>query len=190
MIVLASRSPRRTALLTRLGIPHEVDPAHLDETSLPGEAPRALAVRLARAKALAVAVRHPDVPVLGADTVVVLGDRMLGQPASPADAEAMLAGLSGREHRVITAVALARGTSAAHRIDETRVWFRALSPDVIRDYVATGEPLDKAGGYGLQGLGTILVERIDGDYFGVIGLPLRLVVDLLGEAGVPYRFTR
>lgn len=190
MIVLASGSPRRTELLTKLGIAHEVDPANLDETPAPGEAPRAHALRLAQEKAVAVAHRHPGAYVLGADTVVVLDGSMLGKPQSPGDAEAMLSRMSGREHRVITAVALAFDGRVLERVDETRVWFRSLTPALIRDYVATGEPLDKAGSYGLQGLGTVLVERIEGDYFGVIGLPLRLVVDLLAAAGRPYTFTR
>lgn len=189
MIVLASGSPRRRTLLTMLGIAHEVDPAHIDETPQNGETPRTLAARLARGKAQSVAARHPGCEVLGADTVVVLGDEVLGKPTSPADAVAMLEKMSGREHRVVTAVALARDAETWERVDETRVWFRELAPGQIRDYVATGEPLDKAGSYGLQGLGTVLVERIEGDYFGVIGLPLRLVVDMLAEAGKPYSFT-
>ena len=189
-MILASGSPRRTELLNQLGIGHEVDPAYIDETPSPGEAPRALAIRLAREKARAVSRQHPGCEVLGADTVVVLAGEMLGKPASAAEAVAMLGRLAGNEHTVITAVALARDGDTWHRVDETQVWFRQLTPELIRDYVATGEPLDKAGSYGLQGLGTILVERIEGDYFGVIGLPLRLVVDLLEEAGKPYRFTR
>ena len=189
MIVLASASPRRTQLLTLLGIAHEVDGGHdVDETPAPGEAPVALAVRLARAKADRVAARHPGRLVLAADTVVVLEGGMLGKPADPAEAEAMLAQLSGREHEVITAVALAAERRVALRVDRTRVRFRALDAETIRRYVATGEPLDKAGAYGLQGFGAVLVERIEGDCFGVIGLPVRLVVDLLADAGAPYRF--
>jgi septum formation protein len=190
VIVLASSSPRRTQLLTLLGISHEIDPAHVDESPRPGEAPRAMAERLARAKATAVAARRPGVPVLAADTVVVLEGEMLGKPADPAEARAMLRRLSGREHVVITAVALARDRQVWERCDETRVRFRRLGDETIADYVATGEPLDKAGAYGLQGYGSVLVERIEGDCFGVIGLPLRLVADLLADAGTPYRFTR
>jgi septum formation protein len=190
MIVLASGSPRRTQLLALLGIAHEVDPAHVNEQPLHGEAPAAMAVRLARAKALEVAARHRGRDVLAADTVVVLDGAILGKPASRAEAEAMLGRLAGREHWVITAVALARDGSVWERHDETRVRFRPLDGETIRAYVATGEPLDKAGAYGLQGLGAVLVDRIEGDCFGVIGLPLRLVVDLLAEAGRPYRFTR
>ncbi|MDH3495802.1 MAG: Maf family protein [Gemmatimonadota bacterium] len=189
MIVLASASPRRTQLLALLGIPHEVDPAHVDETPRPGETPLATAIRLAEDKAANVARRRPGCDVLAADTVVVLDGEPLGKPADAADAEAMLARLAGRDHRVITAVALARDDHRWERHDETRVWFRPLDRALIRAYVATGEPLDKAGAYGLQGLGAVLVERIEGDCFGVIGLPLRLVVDLMAEAGRPYRFT-
>ncbi|MDH4043169.1 MAG: Maf family protein [Gemmatimonadota bacterium] len=189
MIILASGSPRRTQLLTLLGIAHEVDAAHdVDETPFPDETPVALALRLARAKAERVARRHRDRPVLAADTVVVLGTEVLGKPAGPADAEAMLARLAGRDHEVVTAVALAVDGRLTDQVDRTRVWFRPLDAAMIRDYVATGEPLDKAGSYGLQGYGAVLVERIEGDCFGVIGLPLRLVVQLLDDAGHPYRF--
>ena len=190
MIVLASGSPRRTQLLTLIDLPHEVDPAHVDEIPLAGESPRAMAERLARAKATAVAARHPGRDVLAADTVVVLDGEILGKPADAREAAATLRRLSGREHVVITAVALARDAQVWERRDETRVRFRSLSDETIAAYVATGEPLDKAGAYGLQGYGSVLVERIEGDPFGVIGLPLRLVADLLAAAGRPYRFTR
>jgi septum formation protein len=190
MLILASRSPRRRQLLEMLGIPHEVDPADIEERVEPGELAETLAVRLAKEKALQVAARHPGVAVLGADTVVVVGDRLLGKPGTPAEASRMLASLSGREHRVVTAVALAQDGTVAERFDVTRVWFRQLSPDMIDAYVATGESLDKAGAYGVQGYGAVLVERIEGDFFGVMGLPLRLVVDLLDAAGRPYRFNR
>jgi septum formation protein len=190
VIVLASSSPRRTRLLALLDIPHQVDPAHVDELALPGERPRAMAERLARLKATEVAARNPGREVLAADTVVVLDGVILGKPADGAEASAMLRRLSGREHVVITAVALARDREVWERCDETRVRFRDLSDDTIAAYVATGEPLDKAGAYGLQGFGSVLVERIEGDCFGVIGLPLRLVADLLAAAGRPYRFTR
>ncbi len=191
MIVLASASPRRTQLLALLGIAHEVDAAHaVEETPLPGETPDALAARLARAKALAVAGRHPGRPVLAADTVVTLDGDLLGKPDTPAEAEAMLGRLAGREHTVVTAVALAMDGRVWERTDRTRVRFRPLTRQMIRDYVATGEPMDKAGAYGLQGYGAVLVDWIEGDCFGVIGLPLRLVVDLLADAGTPYRFTR
>lgn len=191
MIVLASASPRRRHLLEMLGIPHVVQPADVDETRLPGEVPEAMAVRLAAAKASAVHVRRPDDLVLAADTVVTIDDQVLGKPENQADAERMLALLSGRGHRVVTGVALALpGGEVRDRYDVTHVWFRELSPELIRSYVATGEPLDKAGSYGVQGVGAVLIERVDGDFFSVMGLPLRLVVELLEDAGRPYRFTR
>lgn len=190
MIVLASGSPRRHELLTRLGIDHIIDPAHVDERSEPGELPETLAVRLATTKAETVAGRHEGKIVLAADTLVVLDGRVLNKPVDEEDAYRMLTALSGREHRVITAVAVVRDGEVRVRHEVTRVWFRELSPDRVRDYVVTGEPLDKAGGYGLQGLGGVLVERIDGDYFCVIGLPVGLTVQLLEEMGQPYRFTR
>ncbi len=191
MIVLASASPRRRHLLEMLGIPHVVQPADVDETRLRGEVPEAMAVRLAAAKASAVHVRRPDDLVLAADTVVTIDDQVLGKPEDPADAERMLALLSGRGHRVVTGVALALpGGDVRDRYDVTHVWFRELSPELIRSYVATGEPLDKAGSYGVQGVGAVLIERVDGDFFSVMGLPLRLVVELLEDAGRPYRFTR
>ncbi len=190
MLILASASPRRRQLLEMLGIPHLVDPADVPEDAEPGEPAQPLAVRLAREKALQVAARHPGALVLGADTVVALGQRLLGKPDSPADAARMLADLSGREHRVVTAVALACGADLMERCDVTRVWFRPLTAEMIQAYVATGEPLDKAGAYGVQGYGAALVERIEGDFFGVMGLPVRLVMELLESAGAPYRFTR
>jgi septum formation protein len=190
MIVLASSSPRRRELLSMLGITHTVDPAAIDESAHPGEAPEALARRLARDKAATVARRHAGAFVLGADTIVVLAGRVLNKPESPADAVAMLTDLGGKDHTVITAVALARDTSVWERHDVTRVRFRPLSEETIRAYVATGEPLDKAGAYGVQGYGAALVERVEGDFFGVMGLPVRLVLELLEAAGRPYRFTR
>lgn len=190
MIVLASGSARRHDLLNMLRIEHVVDPARIDERGGPAELPEALTVRLARSKALAVAARHPDALVLGADTIVVLDGEILGKPTSPSDAQTMLTKLAGREHRVITALALVRNGAVDERYDITRVWFRQLSPERIRDYVASEEPLDKAGSYAAQGYGAALVERIEGDFFTVMGLPIKLVIDLLESAGVPYRFTR
>jgi septum formation protein len=189
-IVLASSSPRRHQLLDMLGISHILDPADIDETALPGELPESMAARLAREKASAVAARHPDRWILGADTVVVLDDQMLGKPVSAADAEGMLSRLAGREHRVVSAVALVRDGVVKESRDVTKVRFRQMTPELIRAYVATGEPMDKAGAYGVQGQGAALVERIEGDFFGVMGLPLRLVLELLEAAGMAYNFTR
>ena len=189
-IVLASGSPRRHQLLDKLSIRHQVDPAHIDEEPRAGEDAERLAKRLAREKARAVAGRHPGRWVLGADTVVTVDGDILNKPTSPADAERMLGRLAGREHQVVTAVALARDGVLHEACDITGVRFRPVNADLIRAYVATGEPLDKAGAYGAQGYGAALIERIEGDIFGVMGLPLRLVVDLLGKAGRPYNFTR
>ncbi|KPK03154.1 MAG: septum formation inhibitor Maf [Gemmatimonadota bacterium] len=191
MITLASSSPRRRHLLDMLGIAHEVIPADVDERPRAGEEPEAMAVRLASEKARSVWERYPARPVLAADTVVVIDGEILGKPRDAADARRMLATLSGRDHLVMTAVALAEPAGEIlQQCDVTRVWFRSLTPEVIEAYVATGEPLDKAGSYGVQGMGALLVERVEGDFFGVMGLPLRLVADLLAAAGVPYRFTR
>ena len=190
MLVLASSSPRRRQLLEMLGIPHRVDRSDVPEIPDPGEPAERFAVRLAREKAQQVAARHPGEPVLGADTVVVLGQRLMGKPTSPSDAARMLKELAGREHRVVTAIALARDGDVQDRCDVTRVWFRPLTADTIEAYVGTGEPLDKAGAYGVQGYGAVLVDRIEGDFFGVMGLPVRLVIELLEAAGFPYRFTR
>jgi len=191
MIVLASSSPRRRRLLEMLGIDHEVIPADVPEIQEPGELPETMALRLARDKAQAVAATRSDAPVLGADTVVVVDEDILGKPADARDAVRMLRRLSGRAHRVVTAVALADTDGVVYeRCDTTRVWFRDLTPEAIEAYVATGEPLDKAGSYGVQGYGAVLVERVEGDFFGVMGLPLRLVVELLEMVGQPYCFTR
>ncbi len=190
MIVLASGSPRRRRLLEMLGIPHTVDAPEIDERFEPAELPEMHAARLAREKAQVVAERHPGSLVLAADTVVVLEDRVIGKPLSSADAERTLLALSGREHRVVTAVALTRDGQVWERCDITKVWFRRLSREVVRAYVETGEPMDKAGSYGVQGYGAVLVDRIEGDFFSVMGLPVRLVAELLELADSPYRFTR
>jgi septum formation protein len=189
-LVLASASPRRSALLRRLGIGHEVDPAHVDESELPGESPDAHVSRLARAKAREVAARHPDALVLAGDTVVVRGGGILGKPATAGEAEAMLVSLAGRTHSVVSGIALVdpRNGRVHQRVETARVHFRDFDTDTARAYVATGEPMDKAGGYGIQGMGAALVTRIDGDYHTVVGLPVAALVDLLAEAGRPYRF--
>jgi septum formation protein len=187
-VVLASGSPRRHQLLNLIGIEHEVNPANIDETMRPREAPRRHAERLAREKAATVAVRDPDLITIGADTVVVINRKVLGKPADTSDAARMLGMLSGREHTVITAVAVARGRKLRSAIEEVRVKFRRLRGDEIEAYIATGEPMDKAGAYGIQGFGATIVERIEGDYFAVMGLPLVRLVGLLRDVGVRYRF--
>jgi septum formation protein len=187
-VVLASGSPRRHQLLSLIGIDHEVNPANIDETMRPREAPRRHAERLAREKASIVAVRDPDLITIGADTVVVINRKVLGKPADTNDAARMLGMLSGREHTVITAVAVARGRKLRSAIEEVRVKFRRLREDEIEAYIATGEPMDKAGAYGIQGFGATIVERIEGDYFAVMGLPLVRLVGLMRDVGVRYRF--
>ena len=189
-LVLASESPRRRQLLEMLGIRFRVVPPDVDETYRNGEAPEAYVVRLARKKASAVAARAPGELVLGADTTVVVRGDVLGKPSSEEEAATMLASLQGRTHQVMTGVALAAGDRVEHALDVTDVTFRPLDEATIRAYVATGEPMDKAGAYAVQGRGAMLVEGIRGDFFGVMGLPLRLVLELLERFGRPYRLTR
>jgi septum formation protein len=187
-VVLASASPRRRELLNLIGIAHEVRPANIDETMRPREAPRRYAERLAREKASAVATRDPDLITIGADTVVVVSRKVLGKPADADDAARMLRMLSGREHTVITAVAVSRGRKLRSAIEEVRVKFRRLRDDEIDAYIAMGEPMDKAGAYGIQGYGATIVERVEGDYFAVMGLPLVRLVGLMRDVGVRYQF--
>ncbi|MFL5568549.1 MAG: Maf family protein [Gemmatimonadaceae bacterium] len=187
-MVLASGSPRRRQLLDLIGITHEVRPSNIDETARAREAPRRHAERLAREKATAVARRDPDLITIGADTVVVINRKVLGKPIDDADAARMLAMLSGREHTVITAIAVSRGRKLRSAIEEVRVKFRRLRDAEIDAYIATREPMDKAGAYGIQGYGATIVERIEGDYFAVMGLPLVRLINLLRDVGVTYRF--
>jgi septum formation protein len=190
MIVLASGSPRRRQLLEMLGISFRVVAPQLDETRDPAELPEGDVTRRARAKAAAVAAREGGAVVLAADTTVVVRGQVFEKPATPAEAARMLHRLRGRKHQVMTAVAVAQDGRLEHALDVTEVIFRALSDEQIADYVATGEPLDKAGAYAIQGKGAALVEGIRGDFFGVMGLPLRLALELLARFGQPYRFTR
>ena len=185
-LVLASASPRRRQLLEMLGIPFRAEAAAVQEIRLPREEPAAYARRLARDKARAVTGSL----VLGADTIVVLGEEVLEKPVDAADAVQMLLKLQGRRHEVITAVCLLADGAVHEAIDRTAVTFRPASEEFLARYVATGEPMDKAGSYGIQGYGAALIERIEGDFFGVMGLPLRLVLELMERAGVEYRFGR
>jgi len=189
-LVLASASPRRRQLLEMLGLDHRVVPPDVDETRRPGEVPADYVVRLAREKAGVVAAREPPALVLAADTTVVLGTELFGKPETPGEAEEMLQRLSGRTHQVYTGVALAGGHRVEAALDVSDVTFRSLADAEIADYVETGEPMDKAGAYAIQGRGAALIEGIRGDFFGVMGLPLRLVLELLERFGQPYRFTR
>jgi septum formation protein len=186
MLTLASASPRRRELLTMLGIPFDVRPSRVEEVRHASETPRAYAERLAREKAMSV----PGALVLGADTTVLLDDLLLEKPQDEADALRMLRLLQGQTHEVISAVALVTDGVPQVATDVTRVSFRPAGDDFLRAYIATGEPMDKAGAYGIQGYGAALVDRIEGDFFGVMGLPLRLVLSLLEDAGAPYRFPR
>lgn len=187
-VVLASASPRRRQLLDLIGIEHEVRPANIDESMRPRENPRRHAERLAREKATAIAKRDPDLITIAADTIVVVNRKILGKPKDAADAARMLALLSGREHVVTTAVAVSRGRKLRSAVEEVRVRFRRLRDDEIDAYIATGEPMDKAGAYGIQGFGATIVERIEGDYFAVMGLPIVRLIGLLRDVGVQYRF--
>jgi septum formation protein len=189
-IVLASGSPRRKQLLEMLRIPFRVVAPDVDEHVLPGEAPEPYVRRLSRAKAEAVASRAPGDVILAADTTVVLDGGIFEKPESPAHAVQMLQRLQGRTHEVLTAVAVAQDGELAQALDVSRVTFRPVDRATLEAYVATGEPMDKAGAYAIQGLGAPLIERVEGDFFGVMGLPLRLALDLLARFGRPYRFTR
>jgi len=187
-VVLASGSPRRHELLSLVGIAHEVRPANIDETLRPRETPHRHAERLAREKASAIATRDPNLVTIGADTIVVVNRKILGKPASVAQAATMLRQLSGREHKVVTAIAVSRGKKLRSAVEEVRVRFRTLRADDIEAYIATGEPMDKAGAYGIQGYGATIVECVNGDYFSVMGLPLARLVGLLRDVGIRYRF--
>lgn len=184
ILTLASTSPRRRQLLEMLGIPVRIVPPNAPEIHDPSETPVAYVERLAREKALSV----PAPLVLGADTTVVIDGRLLEKPADAAEALAMLRRLQGRTHQVVTSVALVAGGQVRQATDVTNVTFRAATDDFLTAYIATGEPMDKAGAYGIQGYGAALVERVDGDFFGVMGLPVRLVLQLLADAGHAYCF--
>ena len=187
-VILASQSPRRRELLTLVGIAHEVQPADIDETPWPDEAPIPHTERLATAKAQVIATRNPDALVIAADTIVVIDGAILGKPTDEGDAHAMLRRLSGRTHEVCTAMAVAIGDQVRAEVVRVHVRFRMLDDDTITRYVQTGEPMDKAGAYGIQGYGATIVEHIEGDYFAVMGLSLVTVVRLAGEMGVSYQF--
>lgn len=184
-LYLASGSPRRRELLTQIGVPFTVVSAPIDESPLPDESAPAYVERLARAKAAAglARVEGPAV-VLGADTAVVLDGRILGKPKNREDAMAMLADLSGREHQVLTAVALSDGLHTQSLCVTSKVRFRAISADEAQRYWASGEPVDKAGGYAIQGLGAVFVTGLSGSYSAVVGLPLSETAELLGTFGI------
>jgi septum formation protein len=174
MLLLASRSPRRSELLHNAGIPFTVRIADVDETIRDGEVPEEYAQRVAEQKAIAVQAGPGDV-VLGADTIVVIDDQILGKPADAFDAVRMLRLLQGRRHDVITGICVRKANTLVRDWAATRVWFTPVSDDEIREYVASGEPMDKAGAYAIQGLASKFIERIDGSYANVVGLPVALV---------------
>ncbi|MGX0888124.1 septum formation protein [Pseudomonas sp. ADAK2 TE3594] len=187
-LYLASGSPRRRELLTQIGVSFSVISADIDETPLPEESPSAYVERLARGKAEAgheTIVSDADFCVLGADTAVVLDGKILGKPVDEADACAMLMLLSGREHEVLTAIAVRNGERCESLVVRSLVRFRNIDPDEAAAYWASGEPRDKAGGYGIQGLGAVFVAGLNGSYSAVVGLPLCETCELLGHFGIP-----
>lgn len=179
-LVLASRSPRRAELLTAAGFEFTVRAADIDETPRDRESPRTYVLRLAEEKARAVPACE-DETVLAADTTVVLGNEIMGKPADAADAARMLRALAGQRHEVVTAICLKRGDRLALDVSSTAVWFANLSDIEIAEYVASGEPMDKAGAYGIQGLASRFIDRIDGSYTNVVGLPVALAYRYLRE---------
>jgi len=186
-IVLASLSPRRSDLLRQIGLSFSVLPANVNERIIPGEQPEVHVLRLAREKALVAARRSGTGIIIAADTVVVIDDAVLGKPADRNDAIRMLTLLSGTAHRVITGLCVmdAGTRNSRERTSTTKVWFRRLSRDEIVAYANSGEPLDKAGAYGIQGRGALLIDRIEGCYFNVVGLPLSVLGQCLADLHVP-----
>jgi septum formation protein len=182
MLVLASASPRRQELLRSAGIAFEVQPADIPEDPLPGEGAKECAERLAREKALAVARQRPHDCVLGADTVVAVDGQILGKPSDGADAARMLRMLSGRVHLVITGVCIVASGQCSVASETTSVTMSEISEKEIADYVASGEPMDKAGAYAIQGIASRWIPRIEGDYSNVVGLPVALVWRMLRES--------
>lgn len=187
-LILASASPRRQELLSRLGLDFSVIPARGEESLAPGLSPQEQVLRLAEQKAQEVYDRQAHSPgrvILSADTVVVLDGSILGKPKDPDDAAFMLSALSGRSHQVLTGVCVLSEQEKQQHCEETQVFFRPLTPSEISAYVQTGEPMDKAGAYGIQGYGALFAEKIIGDYFNVMGLPLCAAGRMLRRAGIP-----
>ena len=184
-LILASASPRRAELLRGAGYDFDVVAADVDESARTGEPPEAYVGRVAADKARAVLARFPDAVVVGADTTVVVDDEMLGKPAGEEESRRMLGKLSGRAHRVLTGVVVARAGREVCDVVSTQVRFASLSAEDIARYVSSGEPGDKAGGYAVQGLAARFVEAVDGSYSNVVGLPVPAVRRLLAELGVP-----
>lgn len=187
-VVLASRSPRRADVLRQLGVVPDVCPADVDESYLEGESPRAHVERLARAKAEVVSSTEPDALVIGGDTVVVHDGRVLVKPLDEDDAVEMLVELSGSRHEVLSGIALAGPRETVSTVATTTVRMRAFDRREAEAYVATREPMDKAGGYGIQGMGAALVDSIEGDYYAVVGFPVAAFLRLLEAAGFRFEF--
>src|SRR5215207_8295577 len=187
-IILASQPPRRAALIARLELTFDVLPAAIDESYFPHESPPDHAARLAREKAQVIARTHPHALVVGSDTIVVVDGDVLGKPRDRAHAVEMLMRLSGREHEVCTGVAVAHGERVESGLERVRVRFRPLDRHACEAYVETGEPMDKAGAYGIQGFGSAIVKGIEGDYFAVMGLPVVRMLGLFERYGWRYGF--
>ena len=187
-LILASQSPRRAELLRMLDLEFDIVPADIDETYLKHEAAPAHAQRLAREKAIIIAEKHPDALVIGSDTVVVIDRSVLGKPKDDDEAVGMLTRLQGRTHRVATGIAVAHGDACIAETEIVRVKFRAFDEATAREYVATREPMDKAGAYGIQGYGASLVEWVQGDYFAVMGLPVQRMIRMFEQMGWHYNF--
>ena len=185
ILILASASPRRQELLREAEIAFAVHPAHINEDQHAGEPPLQYALRLAREKAQAIARQYPQSYVLGADTIVVIDNEVLGKPRDAEDAARMLRKLSGREHQVTTAVSLVKpGGKTETRSSTTQVFFREIAENEIQQYIAGGEPMDKAGAYAIQGGASRFADRIVGEYSNVVGLPLSLVTEMLRKSGL------
>ena len=184
-IVLASQSPRRRELLGKMGLEFTTKSPEIDEEAIHGLPAQELVKTLSREKALHIAQgEDPDTIVIGSDTVVVLDGEILGKPATPRQAEEMLTALSGRSHEVCTGVTVCQGEKVVSQVEVTQVTFRSLTPEEVRRYEQTGEPMDKAGAYGIQGYGALLVEGIQGDYSSVVGLPVCRLGRILLDFGV------
>ena len=183
-IILASQSPRRRELLKNLVADFKIIPSDADETLPEGASPADCAVEIARRKAFDIKAQNPDALIIGADTIVIYEDKILGKPKDDEEAYEMLSLLSGKTHKVCTGVVATLGDKTIAHGEETYVTFRTLSPDMIKNYIATGEPGDKAGAYGIQEKGAVLVEKIEGDYFNVVGLPLCRLSKMLNDLGI------
>ena len=184
MIILASKSPRRKELLSMLGLNFTVQTADIDETMDPSQTPAHEVAAVSARKAAKIAQQHPDDIVVAADTIVVIDGKILGKPKDEEDAARMLRLLSGRTHTVYTGLSVSRGGARQTEVVATEVTFRNLTDAEIRAYIKTGEPMDKAGSYGIQGYGSMFVSRLNGDYFCVMGLPVCTLAGMLRELGV------